>query len=196
MLTGALCPVFLWENKILGGIVISKFKTTSDELVNDAIRFKEVLVIDSNGDQLGVLSRMEALKKASDQNLDLVCVAPNAKTPVCKIIDYSKFKFESQKKAREARKNQKVQELKEIRLSPVIDKHDMETKAKNCIKFLEKGDKVKVTMRFRGRQMSHVDLGKKIMESFVEMMPDTVVAEKAAKLEGNNLFLILAPKKK
>lgn len=138
----------------------------------------------------------EALEKAYEQDLDLVCVAPNAKPPVCKIIDYGKFKFEAQKKAKEAKKNQKVQDTKEVRLSPVIDKHDIETKVRNARKFIEKGDKVKVSMRFRGRQMAHVGLGKEVMAEFLKQVEDIVSVEKQPKLEGNNLFMFIAPKKK
>lgn len=133
---------------------------------------------------------------AIDKNLDLVCVAPQAQPPVCKIIDYGKYRFESQKKAKEAKKNQKIQDTKEIRLSQVIDKHDIDTKLKNARKFIEKGDKVKVSMRFRGRQMAHTDLGMAVMKQFLEGIEDIVVVEKQPKLEGNNLFMYLAPKKK
>lgn len=133
---------------------------------------------------------------ATAKNLDLVCVAPQAKPPVCKIIDYGKYRFEAQKKAKEAKKNQKIQDTKEIRLSQVIDKHDIDTKLKNARKFIEKGDKLKVSMRFRGRQMAHTDLGMAVMKQFLEGIEDIVVVEKQPKLEGNNLFMYLAPKKK
>ncbi|MDF9866619.1 translation initiation factor IF-3 [Bacilli bacterium PM5-3] len=182
-----------------GGFNISKYtaKTNkNEELVNENIRFKEVLLIDDAGEQVGVVSNQEALDMAINKNLDLVCVAPKANPPVCKIIDYGKYRFEIQKKAKEAKKNQKVQDTKEVRLSPVIDKHDIDTKLKNARKFIEKGDKVKVSMRFRGRQMAHTDIGLSVMKQFLEGIEDIVVVEKQPKLEGNNLFMFIAPKKK
>lgn len=133
---------------------------------------------------------------AVERGLDLVCVAPQGNPPVCKIIDYGKYRFEAQKKAKEAKKNQKIQDTKEVRLSPVIDKHDIETKLKNARKFIEKGDKVKVSMRFRGRQMAHTDIGLSVMKEFLAGIDDIVVIEKEPKLEGNNLFMFIAPKKK
>ena len=165
-------------------------------MVNENIRFKEVLLIDDAGEQVGVVSSSEAQNMAYDKNLDLVCVAPKANPPVCKIIDYGKYRFETQKKAKEAKKNQKVQDTKEVRLSPVIDKHDIDTKLKNARKFIEKGDKVKVSMRFRGRQMAHTDIGLSVMKQFLEGIDDIVIVEKQPKLEGNNLFMFIAPKKK
>ncbi|MDR1782327.1 MAG: translation initiation factor IF-3 [Bacilli bacterium] len=167
----------------------------NDDLVNEDIRFKELLLIDDQGEQVGVVSSSEALQLAYSKNLDLVCVAPQAKPPVCKIIDYGKYRFEAQKKAKEAKKNQKVQDVKEIRLTPVIDVGDINTKLKNARKFLEKGDKLKVSMRFRGRQMTHTDLGMDIMNKFFEQLEDVAQMEKAPKLEGNNIFMYVAPKK-
>ena len=131
-----------------------------EDLVNERVRFKEVLVIDQNGDQLGVKSSREALDIAYDANLDLVCVAPNAKPPVCRIMDFCKNRFEQQKKAREMKKNSKVVTLKETQLSVTIDTHDKNVKLKRTLKWLEEGNKVKVAIRFRGRQLAHVDLGK------------------------------------
>ena len=153
-------------------------------------------MIDDTGEQIGVVNTKEALEMADAKNLDLVCVAPKGNPPVCKIVDYGKYRFEIQKKAKEARKNQKIQDTKEVRLSPVIDKHDIDTKMRNARKFIEKGDRVKVSMRFRGRQMAHTDLGMKIMNEFVEKMEEDVVVEKQPKLEGNNLIMYIAPKKK
>ena len=149
-----------------------------DDLVNERVRFKEVLVIDQNGDQLGVKSSREALDIAYDANLDLVCVAPNAKPPVCRIMDFGKYRFEQQKKAREMKKNSKVVTLKETQLSVTID------------------TQVKVAIRFRGRQLAHVDLGKKVIDDFVEECAEVGQIEKPAKLEGRTLTAILAPKKK
>ena len=154
------------------------------------------MLIDDAGEQVGVVSSQEALNMALEKNLDLVCVAAKANPPVCKIIDYGKYRFETQKKAKEAKKNQKIQDTKEIRLSPVIDKHDIDTKLKNARKFVEKGDKVKVSMRFRGRQMAHTEIGLGVMKEFLAGIEDIVVVEKEPKLEGNNLFMFIAPKKK
>ena len=154
------------------------------------------MLIDDTGEQVGVVETKQAQDMAIEKNLDLVCVAPKSNPPVCKIIDYGKYRFEAQKKAKEARKNQKVQDTKEIRLSPVIDKHDIDTKLRNARKFIEKGDKVKVSMRFRGRQMAHVSIGKEVMQQFLDGIEDIVVVEKQPKLEGNNLFAFIAPKKK
>ena len=166
-----------------------------DDLVNERVRFKEVLVIDQNGDQLGVKSS-EALDIAYDANLDLVCVAPNAKPPVCRIMDFGKYRFEQQKKAREMKKNSKVVTLKETQLSVTIDTHDKNVKLKRTLKWLEEGNKVKVAIRFRGRQLAHVDLGKKVIDDFVEECAEVGQIEKPAKLEGRTLTAILAPKKK
>ena len=162
-----------------------------DDLVNERVRFKEVLVIDQNGDQLGVKSSREALDIAYDANLDLVCVAPNAKPPVCRIMDFGKYRFEQQMK-----KNSKVVTLKETQLSVTIDTHDKNVKLKRTLKWLEEGNKVKVAIRFRGRQLAHVDLGKKVIDDFVEECAEVGQIEKPAKLEGRTLTAILAPKKK
>lgn len=167
-----------------------------DDLVNERVRFKEVLVIDQNGDQLGVKSSRKALDIAYDANLDLVCVAPNAKPPVCRIMDFGKYRFEQQKKAREMKKNSKVVTLKETQLSVTIDTHDKNVKLKRTLKWLEEGNKVKVAIRFRGRQLAHVDLGKKVIDDFVEECAEVGQIEKPAKLEGRTLTAILAPKKK
>lgn len=177
--------------------IISKYNNQStDDLVNEKIRFKEVLVIDQNGDQLGVMSSRAAVATAYEANLDLVCVAPKAKTPVCRIMDYGKYRFEQQKKQKEMKKNSKVVSVKETQLSPTIDVHDFNTKLKRTIKWLESGDKVKVAVRFRGRQLSHIDIGQKILDDFVAQCADYCQVEKAAKLEGRTLTAILAPKKK
>lgn len=165
--------------------------------MNDNIRFPEVLVIGPNGEQLGVMKTRAAIDLASNEyELDLYCVNPNGKPPVCKMINYSKYRFEQQKRAKEQRKRQKTVELKEIRMSPVIDVHDQETKAKQARKFLQEGDKVKVTVRFRGRQMQHIGVGEKILEGFVALLEEYAIIEKKAALEGRNLSLILASKVK
>ena len=179
---------------------ISKFSNQkpvkNEDLVNEKIRFREVLVIDQNGDQLGVMSRNEAINHAYDHNLDLVCVAPNGNPPVCRIMDYGKYRFEQQKKVKEMKKNSKVVSLKETQLSVTIDTHDKDVKLKRTLKWLEEGDKVKIAIRFRGRQLAHIDLGEKILKDFVAECEEFCVVEKPAKMEGRTLTAILAPKKK
>ncbi|MBS3988285.1 MAG: translation initiation factor IF-3 [Erysipelothrix sp.] len=181
---------------MFGGEIITKKPIINEDLVNEAIRFKEVLVIGPNGEQLGVMFRREALAKAEELELDLFCVAPNAQPPVCKILDYGKHRFESQKKAREAKKNQHVTEVKPLRLSPVIDTHDFETKLKHARKWLSEGMKVKVDMRFRGRLITRLDVGKKVMNEFMGAVSDIANVEKYPTLEGNMMHCIIAPKKK
>ncbi|WP_226036462.1 translation initiation factor IF-3 [Aquibacillus saliphilus] len=161
--------------------------------VNEKIRAREVRLIDSNGDQLGVKSRQEALEIAQTRNLDLVLVAPNAKPPVCRIMDFGKFRFEQQKKEKEARKNQKIINVKEVRLSPGIEEHDFNTKLKNARKFLEKGDKVKVSIRFRGRAITHKELGQKVLVRMAEECKELSTVEQRPKMEGRSMFLMLAP---
>ena len=166
----------------------------NDMLINEGIRAREVRLIGSDGEQIGIKSFSDALSLAYDEGLDLVLMSPNAKPPVCKIMDYGKFRFEQAKKAKEAKKNQKVINLKEMRLSAVIDVHDMRVKAKNVNKFLQAGDKVKVSIRFKGRQMAHTENGLAVMKAFEEMIQDYGVVEKAAKMEGRSMFMILTPK--
>ena len=168
----------------------------NDDLVNENIRFKEVLVIGSQGEQLGVMSRREALEKAYDEDLDLYCVSPNGNPPVCKIMDYGKFRFENRKKAKEAKKKQHVTEIKGLRLSPVIDTHDFDTKLKQATKWIESGAKVKVDMRFRGRMMTRQEVGMKIMNDFIERLNEIATVDKQPKLEGNIMSCTLTPKKK
>ncbi|MDF9836961.1 MULTISPECIES: translation initiation factor IF-3 [unclassified Breznakia] len=163
------------------------------DLVNEKIRFREVLVIDADGTQLGVMSRDEALKVAYDQELDLLCVAPKGNPPVCKILDYGRYRFEAQKKEKEAKKNRHVVELKSLRLPPNIDKHDFDTKLRHARKFIEQGHKVKIDMRFRGRLITRVDVGRKAMNQFVEEISDIAQVEKRASLEGNTMSCVLAP---
>ena len=161
--------------------------------VNEGIRAREVRLIDSNGDQLGVKSRQEALEIAAARNLDLVLVAANAKPPVCRIMDYGKARFEQQKKDKEARKKQKVINLKEVRLSPGIEDHDFNTKLRNARKFLEKGDKVKVSIRFRGRAITHKELGRDVLVRMAEECKDISTIEQHPKMEGRSMFLMLGP---
>lgn len=162
--------------------------------INDAIRDKEVRVISADGEQLGIMSARDALRLAEEKNLDLVKVAPQAKPPVCKIMDYGKYRFEQTKREKEAKKNQHVVDIKEVRLSLKIDTHDFETKANQAIKFLQAGNKVKVSIRFRGREMAHPELGKGTMEKFAEYCSEYGTVEKAAKLEGRQMLMFLAAK--
>jgi len=166
------------------------------DLVNDRVRFPEVLLIGPNGEQLGKMSSREAQFKANDFDMDLLCVAPNATPPVCKIVNYGKYKFEQQKKAKEAKKNQKIVEIKEVRLTPQIGLNDMKTKAKAAIGFLQDGNKVKVSLKYKGRQMTHLEVGEETMNNFINLVTDYAIVEKAAAMEGKFLNLTLAPKKK
>jgi translation initiation factor IF-3 len=162
--------------------------------VNEGIRAREVRLIGPDGSQLGIKSRQEALDLATNANLDLVLVAATAKPPVCRIMDYGKFKYEQQRKDREARKNQKVITTKEIRLSPTIEENDFNTKLRNARKFLEKGDKVKASIRFRGRAITHSQIGKTVLEKLAKECEDLSTVETSPKMEGRSMFLILAPK--
>ncbi len=171
-------------------------KNQPTDMVNELVRFPKVLLIGPNGEQLGVMSSREAQFKANEYDLDLLCVAPNAEPPVCKIINYGKYRFEQQKKAKEAKKNQHVIELKEIQLTPQIGGHDMDTKSRAAIKFLSEGNKVKVGVRFRGRQMTHIEVGQEVMDKFIQSVMDYGVVEKPAAMDGRWMIAILAPKKK
>lgn len=162
--------------------------------INEEIRDNEIRVIGSDGSQLGIMSASKALNLAIEKNLDLVKIAPQAKPPVCKIMDYGKYRFEQSKREKEAKKNQKVIDVKEVRLSLNIDTHDFNTKLNNAFKFLNKGDKVKVSIRFRGREMGHPEHGYDIMQKFAFACAEIAVIEKPAKLEGRNMLMFLAPK--
>ncbi len=170
-------------------------KVISDYSINEQIRDKEVRLIGEDGEQIGIVSVREAMQMAREADLDLVKISPNAKPPVCKIIDYGKFRYEQMRKDKEAKKKQKVMETKEVRLSPNIDVNDLNTKANQARKFLGKGDKVKVSLRFRGREMAHVNVGKEILDSFYEKLSDIAVVDKPAKLEGRSMVMFLAEKK-
>ena len=163
-------------------------------ILNEDIRAREVRLIGVDGQQVGVVSKNEALRKAADADLDLVLLSPNAKPPVAKIMDYGKYRFELQKKQREARKKQKVVNIKEVRLSPTIDTNDFNTKMKNARKFLSKGDKVKVSIRFKGRAITHKDIGRDVLNRFAEATEDVATVESKAKMDGRSMFLMLAPK--
>ncbi|OJG50898.1 translation initiation factor IF-3 [Enterococcus gallinarum] len=163
-------------------------------MVNDGIRARELRLIDQNGEQLGVKSKAEALQIAERANLDVVLVAPNAKPPVARIMDYGKYRFEQQKKDREARKKQKVINIKEVRLSPTIDVNDFNTKLRNARKFLEKGDKVKASIRFKGRAITHKEIGQKVLDRLAEETADLASVEQKPKMDGRSMFLVLSPK--
>ncbi len=163
-------------------------------MINGQIRDKEIRLISNTGEQLGIMSARDAQKIADDKNLDLVKISPNAKPPVCKIMDYSKYKFDLAKKEKEAKKKQKVIETKEVRLSPSIDTHDVETKVKNAIKFLKAGNKVKVSIRFRGREMSRQDAAIEIMKNFAEKVSEFGQIEKEPKMEARIMAMFIGPK--
>ena len=163
-------------------------------MMNEEIRDREVRVIDQNGEQLGVLPIRKAMELAEEAGLDLVKIVPGAKPPVCKLMDYDKYRYEQSKKEREIRKNQKVVSIKEVQLSATIEENDIQTKAKAAIKFLQGGDKVKVSIRFRGRQITHSDVGLDVMNRFFEMVEQVAVKERPTKTEGRNMFMVLAPK--
>lgn len=164
--------------------------------MNGDIRDREIRVIGSSGEMLGVMSPRDALRLAEEEDLDLVKISPNAVPPVCKIMDWGKFKFEQAKKEKENRKNQKIVELKEVQLSMTIDVGDVNVKAKQATRFLEAGNKVKVSIRLRGRQMAHASLAKKVMTDFADLLKELAVIEKPVNQEGRNLIMILAPAKK
>ena len=162
--------------------------------VNEMIRIREVRVIDEEGNQLGIVATQEALRMAKDKDLDLVEVSPNANPPVCKILDYGKYKFEQEKKLRDSKKNQKVLKLKEIRMQPKIGTGDLDTKAKHIQEFLDEGDKVKVTIRFRGRELAHTDLGYNVLNEVLQRLTSAYVIEKPAAMDGRNMSMTISAK--
>lgn len=170
-------------------------KTISDLMINEQIRDREVRLVGEDGEQLGIMSAKEALKIAAEADLDLVKIAPKAQPPVCKIVDYGKYRYEQTRREKEAKKKQKTVELKEVRLSPNIDTNDMNTKVNNAKKFIAKGNRVKVTLRFRGREMAHVQQSKHILDDFAAMLEDIAVVEKAAKMEGRSMSMVLTEKR-
>ena len=175
--------------------IFTEGKAISDLMINGQIRDKEVRVIGENGDQLGIMSAAEAQKLADDAGLDLVKIAPTAKPPVCRIVDYGKFKYEQARKEKEAKKKQKTIEVKEIRMSPNIDTNDLNTKVGAARKFLSKGDRVKVTIRFRGRELAHMNDSKYMLDDFAKALEDCAVVEKPAKVEGRALTMVLTEKR-
>ena len=176
-------------------IIIWRCTTISELMINERIRDREVRLVSESGEQLGIMSSREALKLAREADLDLVKIAPNAKPPVCKIIDYGKYRYELARKEKEAKKKQKTMEVKEVRLSPNIDTNDLNTKANQARKFITKGDKVKVTLRFRGREMAHVNYSKQILDSFYERLEDIAVVDKNPKMEGRSMVMFLSQKR-
>ena len=180
--------VFAWKN-------LNGNSFDGDLMINEQIRDREVRLISQDGEQLGIMSAREAMKIAMEAELDLVKIAPGAKPPVCKIIDYGKYKYEQTRKEKEAKKKQRTVEIKEVRLSPNIDKNDLNTKVNNARKFISKGNKVKVTLRFRGREMAHVQQSRHILDDFAELLSDIASVEKAPKLEGRNMSMVLTEKR-
>lgn len=167
---------------------------SKENLINEEIRDKEVRVIDTDGTMLGVMPTEKALELATEKKLDLVNISPNAKPPVCKILDYGKYRYELQKKEKEARKKQKTTQVKEIRLSTFIEEHDVQVKANTASKFLKDGDKVKVSLRFRGRERDYKDKGMAVMQSFAEIVSEVGIVEKKPVFEGRSLTMVLGPK--
>ena len=170
-------------------------RTISDLFINEQIRDREVRVIGENGEQLGVMPTRDAMKLAEEAGVDLVKIAPTAKPPVCKIVDYGKFKYEQTRKEKEARKKQKTVEIKEIRLSPNIDTNDLNTKVNAARKFITKGDRVKITLRFRGREMAHMNNSKHILDDIAQALSDVAVVDQAPKVEGRSMTMFLAEKR-
>ena len=188
--------ILIADNRFAANNNSNKKNNQNKDLINEFIRFPEVLVIGPDGQKLGVMSSREAQMKANSYELDLYCAAPEAKPPVCKILDYGKFRYEREKKKKDAIKKQKVVEVKEIQLTPQIGMHDLETKARAATKFLEAGNKVKVGVRFRGRQMTHIEVGQEVMDKFIALLSDYAMIEKPAAMEGRWMYAVLAPKKK
>ncbi len=174
---------------------VGRYKTISDLMINEQIRDREVRLIGADGAQLGIMSSREAMRLAEEAGLDLVKIAPTAKPPVCKIVDYGKFRYEQVRKEKEARKKQRTIEIKEIRLSPNIDTNDLNTKINAARKFLTKGDKVKVTLRFRGREIAHMNNSRHILDDFAKELSDIAVIEKAPKVEGRSMTMFLTEKR-
>jgi len=167
---------------------------SKDMRINEEIRGKEVRLISSEQEQLGIVPVRDALRMAQEQELDLVEIAPNAKPPVCRIMDFGKYKYEQSKREKEARKKQKIISVKEVKVRPNIEDHDLEVKTKNALKFLTEGDKVKVTLMFRGREMAHAELGKKLLKRVADATEEVATVERQPKVEGRNMIMILAPK--
>lgn len=166
-----------------------------DMMINEEIRDREIRLIGADGEQLGVMLTKQAMDMAIEKELDLVKIAPTAKPPVCKLMDYGKFRYEQSKRDKEARKNQKVIEIKEVRLSPTIEDHDMQVRTRDCIRFLQEGNKIKVSIRFRGRMVTHSDIGVKVMNAFFAGVKEYAVMDRPPMSEGRNMSMMLSPKK-
>ena len=174
--------------------IFSEVKVIKDLQTNEQIRDREVRLIGSDGAQLGIMSARQAQQIADDAHLDLVKISPNSVPPVCKVMDYGKYRYQQQKREKESRKKQKTIDIKEVKLRPGIEEHDFNVKYKNAVRFLEDGDKVKVTIMFRGRELSHPELGEVLLNKMAEQLKDTAVVERQPKLEGKNMIMIVAPK--
>lgn len=191
---GFLCAGAVWHPHFLYFVLEVLTIAKLDHQLNEEIRDKEVRVIGPDGTMLGIMSAADALKQAEEQDYDLVKISPNAVPPVCKIMDYGKFRFEQTKKEKEARKNQRIIEIKEIRMSPGIGENDFNTKLKNGQKFLLDGDRLKVTVRFRGREMAHTNIGEQLLTNFAAQCAEIATMDKNPKMEGRNMFMFLSPK--
>lgn len=196
-MSGYMCvyPLFLLFYYCKYQYIFRRCGVISELMINEQIRDKEVRVIGENGDQLGVMSIKEAMRLADEAELDLVKIAPTAKPPVCKIVDYGKYRYELARKEKDARKKQKTVEIKEVRLSPNIDSNDLNTKINSARKFITKGNKVKISLRFRGREMAHMQQSRHILDDFAEQLFDVAVVEKAPKQEGRSITMVLGEKK-
>ena len=172
-----------------------RYPTISELMINEEIRDREVRLIDEDGNQLGVVSSKDALNLAHERDLDLVKIAPQANPPVCKIMNYSKYKFDQAKREKEAKKKQKIVEVKEVRMTPNTEEHDLNTKVQSAIKFLSKGDKVKVSVRFRGRELSRTEIGKVVLDEFAERISEYGEIDKAPKMEGRSMVMFVTPKR-
>ncbi len=192
--SGYFRPAYFFSLKSQTAISQEVLTISKETKINEEIRDKELRVIDENGEMVGIMSREEALAMAEDRKLDLVNISPNAKPPVCKILDYGKYRYEIQKREKEAKKKQKTIQVKEIRLSTFIEEHDIQVKAKTACKFLKDGDKVKVSLRFRGREKDYTARGREVMEKFAEACSEVSVMDKKPVFEGRNLTMFLAPK--
>lgn len=187
------------ERCVCAGLFLSRKKTggcifINDLMINEEIRDREVRVVNQQGEQLGIMPTAQALKLAEEQQLDLVNIAPTARPPVCKLMDYGKYRFEMSKKEREIKKNQKIMETKEVRLSATIEDHDIDVRYRQAVKFLQDGNKLKVTIRFRGRQIAHSEIGNQVMQEFAERIKDYGTVERRPVVEGRNMTMMVAPR--
>lgn len=177
-----------------GSFFLEVLNIAKELLINEEIKHKEIRVVSNDGEQLGIMKLADAMKLADERNLDLVEIAPQATPPVCKIMDYGKYRFDQAKREKETRKNQKVVNIKEVRLTPSIDVGDFETKVKQAKKFITSGDKVKVALRFRGRELAHTEIGAPLLDKFAKNFEDIAIVEKQPKMEGKSMVMFLAPK--